>query len=65
MRITLCRWLRYSFRYMLEHIQADICWVRSNVLMRGNKIDCLFCVLMMHMAPIMLNADKLGITPED
>ena len=47
---------------MLEHIQADI-WVRFQ-RMRGNKIHFV-CADDAHGTPIMLNADKLGITPEE
>lgn len=48
--------------HMLEHIQADI-WVRFQ-RMRGNKIHFV-CADDAHGTPIMLNADKLGITPEE
>lgn len=48
--------------HMLEHIQADI-WVRFQ-RMRGNKIYFV-CADDAHGTPIMLNADKLGITPEE
>ncbi|WP_301099543.1 methionine--tRNA ligase [Otariodibacter sp.] len=47
--------------HMLEHIQADI-WVRFQ-RMRGNQIYFV-CADDAHGTPIMLNADKLGITPE-
>ncbi|MDH2997139.1 methionine--tRNA ligase [Pasteurellaceae bacterium LFhippo2] len=47
--------------HMLEHIQADI-WVRFQ-RMRGNEIHFV-CADDAHGTPIMLNADKLGITPE-
>ncbi len=47
--------------HMLEHIQADI-WVRFQ-RMRGNEIYFV-CADDAHGTPIMLNADKLGITPE-
>lgn len=47
--------------HMLEHIQADI-WVRFQ-RMRGNQIHFV-CADDAHGTPIMLNADKLGITPE-
>ncbi|HDL4123062.1 TPA: methionine--tRNA ligase, partial [Mannheimia haemolytica] len=45
----------------LEHIQADI-WVRFQ-RMRGNEVHFV-CADDAHGTPIMLNADKLGITPE-
>ncbi|MBV6539976.1 methionine--tRNA ligase [Ursidibacter maritimus] len=48
--------------HMLEHIQADI-WVRFQ-RMRGHKIHFV-CADDAHGTPIMLNADKLGITPEE
>ena len=48
--------------HMLEHIQADI-WVRFQ-RMRGNQIYFV-CADDAHGTPIMLNADKLGITPEE
>ncbi|OOF37813.1 methionine--tRNA ligase [Rodentibacter heidelbergensis] len=48
--------------HMLEHIQADI-WVRFQ-RMRGNKIYFV-CADDAHGTPIMLNADKLGMTPEE
>ncbi|OOF58280.1 methionine--tRNA ligase [Rodentibacter genomosp. 2] len=48
--------------HMLEHIQADI-WVRFQ-RMRGNKIYFV-CADDAHGTPIMLNADKLGITQEE
>ena len=47
--------------HMLEHIQADI-WVRFQ-RMRGNEVHFV-CADDAHGTPIMLNADKLGITPE-
>ncbi|OOF69632.1 methionine--tRNA ligase [Rodentibacter caecimuris] len=47
--------------HMLEHIQADI-WVRFQ-RMRGNQVYFV-CADDAHGTPIMLNADKLGITPE-
>ncbi|QLB20435.1 methionine--tRNA ligase [Vespertiliibacter pulmonis] len=47
--------------HMLEHIQADI-WVRFQ-RMRGHEIHFV-CADDAHGTPIMLNADKLGITPE-
>lgn len=47
--------------HMLEHIQADI-WVRFQ-RMRGNQVHFV-CADDAHGTPIMLNADKLGITPE-
>lgn len=47
--------------HMLEHIQADI-WVRFQ-RMRGHQIHFV-CADDAHGTPIMLNADKLGITPE-
>ncbi|MDO4697562.1 MAG: methionine--tRNA ligase [Pasteurellaceae bacterium] len=47
--------------HMLEHIQADI-WVRFQ-RMRGHQIHFV-CSDDAHGTPIMLNADKLGITPE-
>ncbi|MDP8162112.1 methionine--tRNA ligase [Pasteurella skyensis] len=47
--------------HMLEHIQADI-WVRFQ-RMRGNEVYFV-CADDAHGTPIMLNADKLGITPE-
>ncbi|WP_373277921.1 methionine--tRNA ligase [Ferrimonas marina] len=47
--------------HMLEHIQADI-WVRFQKL-RGNH--CTFvCADDTHGTPIMLSAQKMGITPE-
>ena len=48
--------------HMLEHIQADI-WVRFQ-RMRGNNIHFV-CADDAHGTPIMLNANKLGITPEE
>lgn len=48
--------------HMLEHIHADI-WVRFQ-RMRGNKVYFV-CADDAHGTPIMLNADKLGITPEE
>ncbi|PRI37866.1 Methionine--tRNA ligase [Haemophilus influenzae] len=48
--------------HMLEHIQADI-WVRFQRV-RGNKIHFV-CADDAYGTPIMLNADKLGITPEE
>ena len=48
--------------HMLEHIQADI-WVRFQ-RMRGHKVHFV-CADDAHGTPIMLNADKLGITPEE
>lgn len=48
--------------HMLEHIQADI-WVRFQ-RMRGNDVHFV-CADDAHGTPIMLNADKLGITPEE
>lgn len=48
--------------HMLEHIQADI-WVRFQRML-GNKIYFV-CADDAHGTPIMLNADKLGITPEE
>lgn len=47
--------------HMLEHIQADI-WVRFQ-RMRGNEVHFV-CADDAHGTPIMLNADKQGITPE-
>lgn len=47
--------------HMLEHIQADI-WVRFQ-RMRGNEIYFV-CADDAHGTPIMLNAAKQGITPE-
>lgn len=47
--------------HMLEHIQADI-WVRFQ-RMRGHHVHFV-CADDAHGTPIMLNADKLGITPE-
>ncbi|WP_342752723.1 methionine--tRNA ligase [Pasteurella multocida] len=47
--------------HLLEHIQADI-WVRFQ-RMRGHKVHFI-CADDAHGTPIMLNADKLGITPE-
>lgn len=47
--------------HMLEHIQADI-WVRFQ-RMRGNQVHFV-CADDAHGTPIMLNANKLGITPE-
>ncbi|WP_373779107.1 methionine--tRNA ligase [Glaesserella sp.] len=47
--------------HMLEHIQADI-WVRFQ-RMRGHQIYFV-CADDAHGTPIMLNANKLGITPE-
>ncbi len=47
--------------HMLEHIQADI-WVRFQ-RMRGNEIHFV-CADDAHGTPIMLNAAKQGITPE-
>ncbi|MDP8101739.1 methionine--tRNA ligase [Phocoenobacter atlanticus] len=47
--------------HMLEHIQADI-WVRFQ-RMCGNEVYFV-CADDAHGTPIMLNADKLGITPE-
>ncbi|AHG73014.1 Methionyl-tRNA synthetase [Mannheimia sp. USDA-ARS-USMARC-1261] len=47
--------------HMLEHIQADI-WVRFQ-RMRGNEVHFV-CADDAHGTPIMLNANKLGITPE-
>ena len=47
--------------HMLEHIQADI-WVRFQ-RMRGNQVHFV-CADDAHGTPIMLNADKQGITPE-
>ncbi|TCP17792.1 methionyl-tRNA synthetase [Nicoletella semolina] len=47
--------------HMLEHIQADI-WVRFQ-RMRGHQVYFV-CADDAHGTPIMLNADKLGITPE-
>lgn len=47
--------------HMLEHIQADI-WVRFQ-RMRGNEIYFV-CADDTHGTPIMLNAAKQGITPE-
>lgn len=47
--------------HMLEHIQADI-WVRFQ-RMRGNQVHFV-CADDAHGTPIMLNADKLGISPE-
>ena len=47
--------------HMLEHIQADI-WVRFQ-RMRGHHVYFV-CADDAHGTPIMLNADKLGITPE-
>lgn len=47
--------------HMLEHIQADI-WVRFQ-RMRGHQIHFV-CADDAHGTPIMVNADKLGITPE-
>lgn len=47
--------------HMLEHIQADI-WVRFQ-RMRGHEVYFV-CADDAHGTPIMLNADKLGITPE-
>lgn len=48
--------------HMLEHIQADI-WVRFQ-RMRGNEVHFV-CADDAHGTPIMLNANKLGITPEE
>ncbi|GJJ79515.1 methionine--tRNA ligase [Pasteurella canis] len=48
--------------HLLEHIQADI-WVRFQ-RMRGNNVHFI-CADDAHGTPIMLNADKLGITPEE
>ena len=48
--------------HMLEYVQTDI-WVRFQKL-RGN--DCLFvCASDAHGTPIMLTAEKEGITPEE
>ena len=47
--------------HMLEHIQADI-WVRFQ-RMRGNEVHFV-CADDAHGTPIMLNAAKQGITPE-
>ncbi|MDP8160325.1 methionine--tRNA ligase [Pasteurella atlantica] len=47
--------------HMLEHIQADI-WVRFQ-RMCGNEVYFV-CADDAHGTPIMLNANKLGITPE-
>ncbi|HHE3463778.1 methionine--tRNA ligase [Pasteurella multocida] len=47
--------------HLLEHIQADI-WVRFQ-RMCGHKVHFI-CADDAHGTPIMLNADKLGITPE-
>ena len=48
--------------HMLEHIQTDI-WVRFQK-MRGH--DCHYvCADDTHGTPIMLNAEKLGITPDE
>ncbi|MBS9783475.1 MAG: methionine--tRNA ligase [Pasteurella sp.] len=47
--------------HMLEHIQADI-WVRFQ-RMCGNEVYFV-CADDAHGTPIMLNADKLGIAPE-
>lgn len=47
--------------HMLEHIQADI-WVRFQ-RMRGHDVHFV-CADDAHGTPIMLNAAKLGITPE-
>lgn len=47
--------------HMLEHIQADI-WVRFQ-RMRGNELHFV-CADDAHGTPIMLNAVKQGITPE-
>ncbi|QIW16851.1 methionine--tRNA ligase [Pasteurellaceae bacterium RH1A] len=48
--------------HMLEHIQADI-WVRFQ-RMRGHEVHFV-CADDAHGTPIMLNADKLGISPEE
>ncbi|MGC6341709.1 methionine--tRNA ligase [Bisgaard Taxon 45] len=48
--------------HLLEHIQADI-WVRFQ-RMRGHQVYFI-CADDAHGTPIMLNADKLGITPEE
>lgn len=48
--------------HLLEHIQADI-WVRFQ-RMRGHNVYFI-CADDAHGTPIMLNADKLGITPEE
>ena len=47
--------------HILDHIQADI-WVRFQ-RMRGHHVHFV-CADDAHGTPIMLNADKLGITPE-
>lgn len=48
--------------HMVEHVQGDI-WVRA-MRMRGH--ECHFiCADDAHGTPIMVNAEKLGITPED
>ncbi|NBI41928.1 methionine--tRNA ligase [[Haemophilus] felis] len=48
--------------HLLEHIQADI-WVRFQ-RMRGHQVFFV-CADDAHGTPIMLNADKLGISPEE
>lgn len=48
--------------HLLEHIQADI-WVRFQ-RMRGHQVYFI-CADDAHGTPIMLNADKLGISPEE
>ncbi|CUX95990.1 Methionine--tRNA ligase [Candidatus Mikella endobia] len=48
--------------HMFEHIQADI-WVRYQ-RMRGNKVYFI-CADDAHGTPIMLKAQKMGLTPEE
>lgn len=51
----------FHIGHMMEYIQADI-WVRYQ-RMQGNEVHFV-CADDTHGAPIMLNAEKLGITPE-
>ncbi len=52
----------FHIGHMMEYIQADI-WVRFQ-RMRGHQVHFV-CADDAHGAPIMLNAEKQGITPEE
>ncbi len=52
----------FHIGHMMEYIQADI-WVRFQ-RMRGHQVHFV-CADDTHGAPIMLNAEKQGITPEE